>query len=325
MQINYYFRQPIIANFSIENVFRDLQSCLPPSYSHRNIYAESSWDWKLILSAKEVVDVNHITGAIHYAALGLPQKNTVLTIHDIGHLTKTLSGPRKLFYNLAYWSLPLRKLKYMTAISDFTLDQIVDRFPFTKSKIVRIYNPVSDQFEMSLKDVSEYPTILQVGGGVNKNIDPLIEAIKGFPCKLILIRHQHQELVNELKKHEIDFEFRYNLNQIELVKAYRDCDLLYFASTYEGFGLPIIEAMKSGRPVITSNFDPMKEISGGAACLVNPLDSKEIRRAIERIARDADYYSELVERGLVQSRKFEIQKIAKEYTDLYKEIVKSGY
>jgi glycosyltransferase involved in cell wall biosynthesis len=325
MRINYYYRMPHAVNFSIENVFKDLKNGLSKEFLWKDIYAKSSFDWNLLFSRKESVDLHHITGAIHYLTLGLPHRSTILTIHDIGHLANTLSGVRKLFYYLAYWDLPLRKTRYITTVSDFTLEQVVKQFPFTKKKIVRIYNPVSDQFKPNPKIEIQYPVILQIGGGANKNIDALIEAIDGLSCRLILVRQPTLELENRLKRNKIDFEFRYNLTSAELVAAYQDCNVLYFASTYEGFGLPIIEAMKSGRPVITSNFGPMKEISGGAACLVDPLDSKEIRKAIERITRDADYYTELVERGLVQSRKFEISKITKEYTDLYKEIVKSGY
>ena len=72
----------------------------------------------------------------------------------------------------------------------------------------------------------------------------------------------------------------------ELVEAYRRCDMVVFASLYEGFGLPILEAQAMGRPVITSNFRAMREAAGDGALLVDPYSVEAIRDAVLRIKRD---------------------------------------
>ena len=77
-----------------------------------------------------------------------------------------------------------------------------------------------------------------------------------------------------------------NLSNEEIKKKYEDCDILTLVSTYEGFGMPIIEANRVGRPVITSNILSMPEVAGEAACLVNPFDIENIN--FLRIINDAE-------------------------------------
>ena len=86
-----------------------------------------------------------------------------------------------------------------------------------------------------------------------------------------------------LQKHKIDYENVYNLTEQEVLEKYINCDIVSFVSLHEGFGMPIIEGQSIGRPILTSNITPMKEIaSNGGAILVNPWDVKSIRMVIKK-------------------------------------------
>jgi len=106
-----------------------------------------------------------------------------------------------------------------------------------------------------------------------------------------------------------------------MYKQYVECDLLLFASTYEGFGLPIIEAQSVGRPVVTSNFGSMEEVAGDSACLVDPYDINSIRAGILRVINDVEYRLKLVRLGLDNIKKYSIELISNDYVSLYDEIL----
>jgi glycosyltransferase involved in cell wall biosynthesis len=97
-------------------------------------------------------------------------------------------------------------------------------------------------------------------------------------------------------------------------------DIIALASSYEGFGMPILEGQAVGRPVITSNILSMPEVAGNAACLVDPYDPSSIRQGILKIIQDAAYRDELVRKGFANVKRFDPQVIALQYLDLYKKV-----
>ena len=97
--------------------------------------------------------------------------------------------------------------------------------------------------------------------------------------------------------------------------------MVVFVSTYEGFGLPILEGNAVGRPVITSNISSMPEVAGDAACLVNPFDEAEIRNGVLKVIKESSYRQELVAKGLINVKRFRPEEIAKQYAELYKDII----
>jgi glycosyltransferase involved in cell wall biosynthesis len=110
----------------------------------------------------------------------------------------------------------------------------------------------------------------------------------------------------------------------ELVAAYRRCDMVVFASLYEGFGLPILEAQAMGRPVITSNFGAMKEAAGDGALLVDPRSVEEIRAAILRIKNEPGLREELVRKGRENAERFRADAIALKYAEIYRAVKVQG-
>ncbi len=93
-----------------------------------------------------------------------------------------------------------------------------------------------------------------------------------------------------------------------------------FPSTYEGFGLPVIEGQKAGRPVITSNISPLQEVAGGGACLVDPLDIQSIRSGILQVINNGEYRLEIVQKGFENVKQYIPEKIAGEYIKVYQQV-----
>jgi glycosyltransferase involved in cell wall biosynthesis len=96
--------------------------------------------------------------------------------------------------------------------------------------------------------------------------------------------------------------------------------MVVFASLYEGFGLPILEAQAMGRPVITSNFGAMREAAGDGALLVDPYSVEEIRDAILRIKREPALREDLIAKGLRNAAKYRADAVAERYAGIYRRL-----
>ncbi|MCL5808762.1 MAG: glycosyltransferase family 4 protein [Deltaproteobacteria bacterium] len=283
------------------------------------VYPANSNKIRGILDVKKIdADIFHITGDVNFLAYGV-KKNLIITIHDLGHYEKTLKGLKKTIYKYLWLKFPLKKAKYIVAVSNFTKNRLLENYKIDPQKIKVIYNPYPEEFHFTKKIFNKNrPVILQIGSGMNKNVEGLIEAVKELPCKLIFIRKKNENLSNYLKRLKIDHEFHDNLKYEDVADKYIESDLVYFASTYEGFGMPIVEANAIGRPVITSNLASMPEIAGNAACFVDPYDPMSIRKGIFKIISDEKYRNMLIEKGVKNLKRFKIENIALKYLELYR-------
>ncbi|MER3570476.1 MAG: glycosyltransferase family 1 protein, partial [Patescibacteria group bacterium] len=106
----------------------------------------------------------------------------------------------------------------------------------------------------------------------------------------------------------------------EIIKLYKSVDVFLYPSLYEGFGLPVIEAMACGCPVITSNTSSLPEITNDAAILVNPLNVNELAKAIINLIKDDSLKIELSKKGIEQAKKFSWEKSCQELFELVKKI-----
>jgi len=107
----------------------------------------------------------------------------------------------------------------------------------------------------------------------------------------------------------------------ELVLLYNAAWAFAFPSTYEGFGLPVLEAMASGCPVITTRAGSLEEVADSAAYFVDPNDVDSIKKGIEEVMSDVDLRSALSKKGLSQAKKFSWEKVAKETMSVYEKIL----
>jgi glycosyltransferase involved in cell wall biosynthesis len=320
LEIALFFREKRNYGFSIEEIFNVIEKELSNRVVFKRFYVNGNKSrlWNIIAASKIKADVYHITGDCHYLALGLASKKTILTIHDTAYYENVLIGFKKWLYGLFWFKLPLNKAGYITCISNFTKNKIIELFDINPAKISVIYNPYSNKFHFnSNKFKSENPVILQIGFGIQKNTKRLIEAISDIECQLLLINGLTESVEEQLKNCKISYLSKSNLSFDEVYDAYCFSDIVFFASTYEGFGLPIIEANATGRVVITSNITSMPEIARDSAYLVNPYNVSEIKNAVKELIENGNLRSELIANGFENIKRFESNKIADEYLELY--------
>lgn len=326
MNLSFFFRKPSPVFHSIEEQFFAVQKALPEDITHNNRFAKCHSKgffrrlFIMIHAAFNQGDINHITGDIHFVALFLKKKKTILTVHDIGSvLNKT--GIKHKILRYFWFTMPFARVQYITVISEFTKQEILENFTLDPEKISVIPDCVSAKISYSEKSFNtEKPNILQIGTKANKNLENLIPALEGISCKLTIIGKLSEKQTALLKTHEIDYENRFNLPFLVLLDTYKQADIVTFISTYEGFGVPILEAQASGRPVITSNLSPMKEVAGEGALLVNPENPEEITSAFNQLISDAELRKDLIEKGLENVKKYSAKSVADQYYKLYQEI-----
>jgi glycosyltransferase involved in cell wall biosynthesis len=308
----------------LELIFERISELLEKDHQINHFYVNSKKSrlWNIREAKKHQGDVNHITGDVNWIAYGLSSKNTILTVHDIGHYVNTLKGIKKAIYGYIWWKLPLKGVREITAISGYTKSEIIKYFNVLEHKVSIIHDPLFPGF--SIKETAfnkSCPSILQVGSMANKNVHRLIEACVDIPCRLLLLRNFNNELKKKMDSLNIRYKFFSKISDEEVVKLYQQSDILYQASTYEGFGLPIIEAQATGIPVITSSIGPMPEVAGEGAYYVDPYQVSDIRKGIIKIINDDIYRQQLVRHGLVNIKRFDILEISRQYANLYEKIV----
>lgn len=271
----------------------------------------------------------------------------VATIHDLIPLLFPSATPRALKTRLfpIYRRLMLEigaRADRIIAVSEASRSDIVQHLniPADRHDSVRvIYNGVSSSFvpapdAASLRDSdpARPRTVLYVGrGDPYKNLPLLIEAFAQarqkapFPLQLKILgppdpRYpEASQRVKELGLESCAVWAGYQSSSA-LVKAYQDADLVVLPSRYEGFGLPVVEAMACGAPMLCSDIPVLKEI-GGQAAFYTPLDNgPELANGILRILTDSDLRQGMIRRGLEQARQFTWTAAAKKTIALYREL-----
>ena len=316
------------ANFSVEQIFDDLAKRFSENYEvqQKILPYVSSGIFKRfanVLSATFAQgDVNHVTGDINYVALLLKKKKTISTILDLGILHRTSGLKRKLLLTI-WFKWPVHRSKWVTVISEATKQDLLNNVECNPGKIKVIYVPISNEFKPVDKEFSnECPTILQIGGAPNKNLKGLIAAVEDIKCKLLIIGKISEKNQSALKNANVKYTNKVGIPFDEVIKAYNSSDILFFASTFEGFGMPILEAQAVGRPVITSNILSMPEVGGDAALYVNPLETEQIKKAIQSIIEDNSLREELKVKGFKNVKRFDDNYIASQYESLYNDVLK---
>ena len=258
----------------------------------------------------------------------------VMTVHDVlEHLYRARdhSGLRRSLH----FHLTRRVLKgaaRIFAVSQFTKSEIEKLFGIAPERIEVVYNAIDERFlrghatdaERQLiaeRYLVSYPFLLYAGRiSPHKNLNRIIEAFsalktelekerKSEDLKLIIIGDDlsgHPDLRRTVIKSAVQNDVRFlGFVPIEVLRIFYDAAKVFvFPSLYEGFGLPPLEAMAHGTPVVTSNTSSLPEVTGNAAVLVNPENVFEIMRAVHRVLVDQSLREKLKQRGYEQSSRF---------------------
>ncbi|HVU98946.1 MAG TPA: glycosyltransferase family 1 protein [Puia sp.] len=320
------FRRPV-RFFSLERVFRQLEPDMRAAFDLQNWVAPRAGGSPMTILAnwraarKCRADVYHVTGDIHYVTLALPRRRTMLTIHDCIFLYST-TGMKRRVLKWLFLTLPVRHCRLITAISQATKDDIIAHTGCDPDKIVVIPNPVDGliRYEPTTFNGTN-PAILFIGSTPNKNLPRVAEALKDIRCRLDIVGNPPEETLRLLEAAKITYTVSAGLSSEAIAEKYIAADIVLFPSTFEGFGLPIVEGQKAGRPVITSNLSPMKEVAASGACLVDPHDPASIRAGVIRVIEDTGYREQLVRDGFANVQRFATSVVANQYLTCYKQLL----
>lgn len=271
----------------------------------------------LLFLQKYKSGIFHITGHVHYAAIALPKGATVLTIHDLVFLT-SYKGLRKKVMKFLFLDLPVRRVGLITTVSEKTKLEILEHTNCDPHKIIVIENPL-DPSLLLCKNVfnTSKPVLLFLGTKQNKNLENTIPALYELNVKLRIIGELTVGQENLLRKFSIDYDAVKNLGDEALRQEYYACDGVLFPSLYEGFGMPVIEAFASGKPVITSSISPMVDVAKDAAFYVDPDSIISIRAGIKQMLFNEHMREQNVIKGLALAENYKVSKILQAYQSIW--------
>ena len=329
LRVAFINRRPVSGQYSLESYFQRIgesleslgvavEPCTSPFFSQGLISRLKTIHY----ARKHQEDINHITGDIHFAALGLDPARTVVTVADCGRLHQ-LSGIKRELLRQIWFQLPLTRVAAVTVISEAVKDDLLAWVPDLDPDHIHVVPvSISPNFVFSPKPFNhKRPRILQVGTKSNKNLPRLIDAMSGLNAILVIIGVLDEALRILLASRNIHFENYIALSEKDVVNLYRGVDLLAFPSTLEGFGMPILEAQATGRPVLTSNCTSMPDVAGDGALLIDPYSVDSIRAGLIRLMEDEAFRDQLIKQGLRNTQRFSSDAIAADYLRIYRSLI----
>lgn len=240
---------------------------------------------------------------------------TVTTYHDLISLKfPRWSHPKIVEVHKRRLKIVKKEVDKIIAVSEATKKDLIEVANIAENRIIVIYEGIASNFKPQTEiDMVEFKRkwnlpenyVLAVGGvGERKNLPRIKEAAKDF--NLVIL--------GETVK---------NISQKELPLLYSGADLLVYTTLYEGFGLPILEAMASGTPVITSNVSSMPEVGGKAALYIDPEDVDQIKDKIKEVLHDKRLTQEMIKEGIKQASKFSWEKCAEQTINVYRKVLRA--
>ena len=291
------------------------------------------------------IDLFH---APHYVVSPLTSCPMVVTIHDCIHLRFPQYLPNRAahVYALAMMTMAARRARRILTVSHASKEDILRYLKVPAAKIEVIYNALDERLatppaEEEVTRVRERfqlrSSFILYAGNIkpHKNVDRLIEAFailrrkRGDDLKLLIIGDEISKypnlrrLVHTFQLHQY-VRFLGFVPDATLAVLYRLAAAFVFPSLYEGFGLPPLEAMASGTPVITSNVSSLPEVVDDAALLIDPMDPGAIAEAMRRVLEDTALRADLICRGRERVKAFSWQRSAARVREVYGEVLAEG-
>ena len=247
-------------------------------------------------------------------------RNKVMTIHDLSFLEnpKWFSKGYYWWYRIATpWAV--RTSKHIITVSQFSKKEILRFYPFVNEQNVCVAYNAADENTFHTLPQSHIPTkpfALTVSSlDPRKNFVNLIEAFKEIKdCSLYIVGSHYRVFTQESSMTVTDGTIRFlgRVSDEELVHLYNQATCFVFPSIYEGFGLPTIEAMKCGCPVLSSDIPVLREVCDDAAIFFNPYHVEEMRDTIRQFLKaDSTLRSSLISKGFVNAKRFSWEETAK--------------
>jgi len=281
-------------------------------------------------------DIVHLPNQ-HFARYALFIKNPfIVTVHD---LVRTCFGfGKETVTERILLKLDIRGIKrasHIITVSQHTKNDLIKYLKIPEDRISVIYNGVDHNiFKPYDIKVLDKPYILYVGSErPRKNLGRLFEAFaklkNEFPeIKLVKVgvsgrsEKYRRNVMRKLGSLGItqDVIFVDYTSELDLAYYYSSAKLLAYPSLYEGFGLPPLEAMACGCPVITSNTSSLPEVMGEAGIMVNPYDTDNLAQAMRQVLTNSELRDDMIRKGLKQSKKFSWEKTARQTMEVYEKV-----
>jgi glycosyltransferase involved in cell wall biosynthesis len=278
----------------------------------------------------------------------------VMTVHDmLEHMSR--AREQSGFWRSLHFQLTKRVLRgaaRLFAVSNFTKNEMEKLFDIPAHRIDVVYNAIDERFLHGHASAADrdliakryqvtYPFLLYAGRiSPHKNVVRMIEAFSALKTelekdqvypdlKLIIIGDDlsgNPDLRRTVVRSGVQHDVRFlGFVPIEVLRIFYDeAKIFVFPSLYEGFGLPPLEAMAHGTPVVTSNVSSLPEVVGNAAVLVNPENIFEIMRALHRVLIDKPLRDRMKERSYQQAAKFSWEKSVRRILDVYGQVADDG-
>ncbi len=289
---------------------------------------------KLVRSQDDIV---HLSNQ-NFARFALFTKNPyIVTVHDVirfcfDFAKETIS--ERILLKLDIMSI--KRASHIIAVSKHTKSDLIDYLKIPEDRISVIYNGIDHSiFKPYNVKIIDKPHILYVGSErPRKNLDRLIEAFAmlkrelpelklvkvGEPGRSSDYRRRTMRKLDSLGVTQ-DVIFVNYTAELDLAHYYSSATLLAYPSLYEGFGLPPVEAMACGCPVVASNTSSLPEVVGEAGIMVDPYDTGSLAQAMREVLTNSKLRDEMVRRGLEQSKNFLWEKAAEQTQKVYDEVL----
>lgn len=309
-------------------------------------------DWEQIWLPKalktEKIDILHCTSNTAPLFINIP---FMLTLHDVIFLESIDFGGSAYqnfgnIYRRFVVPRAVKRAKTIITVSDFERENIIQKLKIANDKITTIYNAKSDDFRI-IKDVSilkkfkasqKLPELFILHLGNTAPRKNTLGVLKAYAAYCELVPKPYPLVINSLGKEKIYKLISLNninmgkhidniiaLDYVEkddLPTLYNLCSIFLYPSFREGFGLPILEAMACGTPVITSNLSSMPEVAGEAAILVDPNDPQQIADAIAGLTINIELKSQKIKKGIRQADDFSWSTTASKTLAFYQSLMK---
>lgn len=259
----------------------------------------------------------------------------MLTIHDVAFLThsKSFSIFFQLYYKLII-PINIKRANKIITVSTNSKKDIEKYYLNSIGKIEVIPLGKNKKFKV-LKGVEKKKQLLYVGSiNERKNFLGVLKAfnvlnIKGYKLLLVgnfseifSLNDETLKILDKTKKN-LNIEFLNYVSNDDLVKIYNESELFIFPSFYEGFGLPILEAMACGTPVVCSNTTSLPEVGGDAVIYCDPHDINDIKEKIELLLKNRALQKKMIEKGLKRVKSFTWEKCADRHKEIFNEVYKN--